>query len=351
MEFAKRSTALKGMELIMKTSLCACLLLYGIGCALTSGVMGQSGSIRVTYYAPAWGPGTNDTEVVYFLKQVTFESDRDVIERVYLCSIQPDGGGRREIAQLWKDDGQSFENYANAVTMEVNPATKRAAIGVAWGERGGIFVVGLDGKELQRVWPKEWDKERPDGAGYPTWSPDGQWIAFEEKRTSKGGGYDYRQIVKCRPDGTGYIRLTERDGYKINIQPAWSPTTNVIAYVHHPNGYPGQRFLWLMDGDGNHKRDTKIWGDFPRWSPDGKFILHSSKVLDAVTAELKTDKPTTVWNRGRLIFPKWGKKGLVSVGPLDISFASTEEEVIRQLLKNLSRQGRVSDLDKETFRW
>jgi Tol biopolymer transport system component len=317
------------------------------GCAFTSGVLGQSGVIRVTYYAPAWGPNEKGEEVVYFLKQVSFESDRDAEDRIYFCSVKPDGTDRQEIAQLWKDEGQSFENYANAVTMEVNPATKRAAIGVAWGERGGIFVVGLDGKELKRVWPKAWEQERPDGAGYPTWSPDGQWIAFEEKRTSKGGGYDYRQIVKCRPDGTGYIRLTERDGYKINIQPAWSPTTNVIAYVHHPNGYPGQRYLWLMDGDGNHKRDTKIWGDFPRWSPDGNEILFSEGILvNPVSGEkLRILKPHPK------MFAKWGKTGYVFVGPLHIGVIDLGVTKATPILNNLSRKAGLRDLEKEEFRW
>ena len=338
------------MHTPMRITSCFISPLLGLicsGCALATAALGESGSIRIIYYAPAWGPDTNGDEVVYFLKQVTLETAAEEQDRIYLCSIKSDGTQRKEIAWLWKDANppQSFEPSSTAVQMEVNAATRHAAIGVEWGDRGGVFIVGLDGKGLQKVFPKEWEKNRPTGASYPTWSPDGQWIAFEEKRTEKG--YDHRQIVKCHPDGSGYAHLTERDEFKINIQPAWSPITNLIAFVHYPHHYPGGCFLWLMEANGTNKRDTGVLGKYPRWSPDGKLILQdSAKVVDPVSGKqlrrLVPDLP---------MWPKWGHDSFVCVGPGGLDITDILGKVTRKLLVNAAGRAKASTLDQERLRW
>lgn len=293
----------------------------------------------MTYYAPAWGPNTNGEEVVYFLKQVTFESESEQRTRIYFCSIKPDGADRREIAWLWKDQpDQFFENFSSGVTMDVNAATRRAAIGVQLGQRSGIFVVGLNGRDFRSVWPKEWNQDRPHDVGHPTWSPDGQWVAFGEVRDELGK--QTSRIVKCRPDGADYARLTEPDG--ANYTPAWSPQGDLIAYVSDM-----ELHLFLMKPDGSEKRDTKQWGRYPTWSPDGHYILHEGIwLIDANTGMKVRD-----WKGAWKAYPKWGKNGFVCVGPLDISLTDPEGNVTHPLLKNVSRRGTASDLEKEAFRW
>ncbi|HTS18504.1 MAG TPA: hypothetical protein VMP11_13100 [Verrucomicrobiae bacterium] len=312
------------------------------GCAVTSAVLGQSGTIGVIYYAPAWGPDEKGEEVAYFLKQVDIEAPAHGENRIYFCSIKPDGSQRREIAQLWKDQpDQWFEPYATAVTMDINAATKRAAIGVEQGNRSGVFIVDLDGKNFKPLWPKEWNEDRPKTAGYPTWSPDGKWIAFEEYRFE--GGTNLYRIAKMRGDASGYTPLTDRD--KCNMQPAWSPKGDEIAYVNYPRYYPGPSYLSLTNPDGSEKRVTKQWGDYPRWSPDGQqILLEGTWVIDAGGAKVRNWHPFG-------IFPKWGKGGFVSVGPLDINISDPEGKFSRYIMKNVSRRGTASDLVKESFRW
>lgn len=331
------------MQLSLAVGTFVCL----VGCALTSAVMGQTGSIRVMYYAPAWGPNTNGEEIAYFLKQVTYEAPRTHENRIYLCSIKPDGSQRVEIAQLWKDQpDQWIEPYATAATMEINAATKRAAIGVEQGQRSGVFIVNQDGKGFQVLWPKEWSGDRPTTAGYPTWSPDGKWIAFHEHRFEKGN--DYFRIAKMRPDATEYTPLTERDSF--NKQPTWSPKSDAIAYVSDQISNRARNIhavnLWLMNSDGSEKRDTRQWGRYPRWSPDGRTILLEGAILvDSVSG-----KKIKGWD-GSWIYPKWGNGGFLSVGPLDIGITDSSGKTSRQLLKNVSYLGGHSNFDEETFRW
>lgn len=318
------------------------VILAFAGCAVTSTVLGQSGSMRVIYYAPAWGPNEEGEEVVYFLKQVTFESGREQQNRIYLCSVKPDGSARKEIAELWAEKrDQWFESYATAATMEINAKTKRAAIGVEQGRMSGVFIVDLNGKNFHALWPKEWNEDRPTLAGYPTWSPDGNWIAFHEHRFEKG--FYYYRIVKMRPDTTDYTPLTERNGGY--AMPAWSPEGDLIACVQLRIFH-----LWLMKPDGSEKQDTKVWGRYPRWSPDGSFISFASTVF-SVLEQKPVPPPTKVWNRTGLVFPKWGKSGLLSVGPQGVSVSSTDKEFICELLRNTLRRGSSGDWVKETFRW
>jgi len=324
------------MIMVLRLIIGAVFLVETMGCAVLG--QGGKGAISVIYYAPAWGPNTNDEEVVYFLKQVTFQSAATEQSRIYFCSIKPDGTERREIAWLWKDKPDQFlEPFATAAHMEINPVTRRAALGIELGERGGIFVFKLDGSDFQSVWPKEWNEDRPTKAGYPTWSPDGEWLAFHEYRFEKG--FNHYRIAKMRPDASDYTPLTERNA--TNYQPAWSPNGDLIAYVSHKEVH-----LYLMKPDGSAKRDTKVWGRYPRWSPDGKFILHSGlSLVDAQAA-----KQIKVW-RGAWIYPRWGTTGFLSVGPSDISIADLEGKQSKQLLGNVSRRADAGSIERKEFRW
>jgi Tol biopolymer transport system component len=270
------------------------------------------------------------------LKQVTAETATDEQNLIYLCSIKPDGTERKEIAQLWKDHpDQFFENYSTAAFLDVNAKTKQAALGVEQAQRGGLFVFNLDGTGFRPLWPKEWNADRPTKAGYPTWSPDGRWIAFHEHRFVKG--FYYYRIVKIRPDLTEYTPLTEREGnYAL---PAWSPVGNLIACVDLKASH-----LWLMKPDGSERRDTGIWGLHPRWSPDGKLILHdSAKVVDA-----ETGKQVRRFQPDLPMWPKWGKTKFVSVGPDGIHTTESDGTGTRRLLTNARGRG---DIEKETSRW
>ena len=88
---------------------------------------------------------------------------------------------------------------------------------------------------------------KPSGFFRPSWSPDGQWIAFSSDRLTEwtghenGAGAGHRQtlsIYVIRPDGTGLKRLT--DGTRSSGTPQWSADSKRVVFYEVPAG-PGGR--------------------------------------------------------------------------------------------------------------
>ena len=105
----------------------------------------------------------------------------------------------------------------------------------------------------------------------PSWSPDGQQIAFVSWRDgdNRGGG---NEIYVIGADRQGLKRVThDLVGQQ---SPSFSPDGQRIAYYASHNGF---RHIYVIDTDGkNRKRLThneeNHWG--PTWSPDGQTIAY-----------------------------------------------------------------------------
>lgn len=103
---------------------------------------------------------------------------------------------------------------------------------------------------------------------YPSWSPDGESIAFMSNATG-----DF-EIYVMAVNGTALSRLTNapgRDG-----APVWSPDGARIAFESYRDGAPE---IYVMNADGSDQRNLTHHSAsdiHPVWSPDGKWIMFSS---------------------------------------------------------------------------
>ena len=131
-----------------------------------------------------------------------------------------------------------------------------------------IYVADQSGGDLKRLTVSK----MPDVS--PVWNPKtGAQIAWVSGRTG------LPQIYTMESDGTNAQRITD-GGYAVS--PSWSPNGQFLAFswfrTYGP-GAPGAQDIYLMD------IASKQWvqlthdggrNDFPSWSPDGRHIVFQS---------------------------------------------------------------------------
>lgn len=131
-----------------------------------------------------------------------------------------------------------------------------------------IYTVDVVGGDLRRLT----SSRGPDVS--PTWNPKtNAQIAWVSGRTG------LPQIYTMSSDGTNVVRVTDQ-GYAVS--PSWSPNGQFLAFAWIRNygpGAPGASDIYVMDVA------SKQWvqlthdggrNDFPSWSPDGRHIVFQS---------------------------------------------------------------------------
>ncbi len=101
----------------------------------------------------------------------------------------------------------------------------------------------------------------------PTWSPDGNLIAYSSAR---GGNFD----IWAQPVGEGDpIQVTKSPAH--DWQPDWSPQGNRLVFRSERD----EGGLYVVPVLGGNERKLTSFGYRPRWSPDGSQILFYSAIL------------------------------------------------------------------------
>lgn len=188
--------------------------------------------------------------------------------------------------------------------------------------RGKIFLASLE----EEPKPKLLFKARGRNAN-PTWSPDGEKLAFVSSREDHSfiGIYDFKdeKISWMSPS-------VDRDGYAV-----WSPCGKFVAFIRFPGtvsvSFRGGEKFWLMVADVESRQAHLIWecpnktGGFSqyypsktlRWAADGTLVFYSEhekwmhlyslsvkekKIISLTPGEYEVEDSFLSWDRKTLIF-------------------------------------------------
>jgi len=166
-----------------------------------------------------------------------------------------------------------------------------------------IYTVSAAGGNLKRLT----EGRHPDVS--PTWNPKtNAQIAWVSGRTG------LPQIYTMASDGTNVVRMTDQ-GYAVS--PSWSPNGQFLAFAwvrHYGPGAPGASDIYVMD------IASKQWvqlthdggrNDFPSWSPDGRHIVFQSNrtgKLQIWTILADGSEPRQLTTQGENSQPNWSFK-------------------------------------------
>ncbi len=210
-------------------------------------------------WSPSWSPDG---------KQITFMSDRDGNFEIYV--MDADGGNQLNLTNNPDDD--RYPSWS--------PNGERIAFASWDGEVKNfvitfeIYVMDADGGNQLNLTNNPFDDR------HPSWSPDSERIVFASAREghfrSKFGITDEIYVIDA--DGGNEQRLTENR--QNDWFPSWSPDGERIAFASDRKGDFANFEIYVMDADGgNLQRLTENRRDdwFPSWSLDGERITFGSR--------------------------------------------------------------------------
>jgi TolB protein len=192
-----------------------------------------------TNLSPAWSPDG---------RNLAFSSSRSGDPEIWIADAN--GGGSRRITSFRGPD----------VSPVFNPKTGSQ---IAWVSGRStnlpqLFIMDTDGSAVTRL---------TDG-GYatsPSWSPNGQFLAFAWDRKYGPGAPGGQDIYVMEIATKRWIQVTHDTG-RCDF-PSWSPDGRHIVYASSADGKADHTRIWSMLADGTQRRPlTGPGADMPNWS-------------------------------------------------------------------------------------
>jgi Tol biopolymer transport system component len=222
-----------------------------------------------------WSP---DGDRILFTKR---DPEREGDDITYFQSdiyvINADGSDETRLTDLvGEETGPTWSPDGEQIAFSTSTGT---------GEEGDIYVMSSDGTELTRL------TDLPGVETEPVWSPDGERIAFSTEWVDRADVY----VVSS--DGSELRRLT--DPAVGETSPAWSPDGDMLAFYRETDR--GSR-IGIASEDGSDRREVvpptedELAISAPVWSPDGKQLTFTDQ--------------STVWlvdSDGRNVREVWSK--------------------------------------------
>ena len=196
---------------------------------------------------PTWSPDS---------QQIAFQSREDGDHEIHVINV--DGSGLTKLTDndaadvfpAWSPDGRFIAFSSNRPKSEfgrqLTEAARREYAMAAAATDFEIYIMNSDGSGTFN-----WTQTTSLWDSIPSWSPDGDWIAFEARPhltfTQRGSA---RDIYIKRFDGSNLTNVSNAraQGQEGNKGPiVWSPDSNRIAFVTARYGTPKVQSVKLID--------------------------------------------------------------------------------------------------------
>lgn len=166
-----------------------------------------------------------------------------------------------EVRQQLKDASKNIQNFS------LSPTGKRALFEA----RGEIFTVPEKHGSVRNLTNTSGVAER-----YPTWSPDGKYVAYFADNTG-----EYELYIQPG-DGKGKARQITSGGSVYRYAPVWAPNSKGIAF----SDKTGQLFVLNIDDGKPEAVDRDEWTFMNRfsWSPDSRWLAYSKNMPNRLAA-------------------------------------------------------------------
>jgi TolB protein len=181
----------------------------------------------------------------------------------------PTGAAIRIVGADGSDDRFVLQTAAYDPAPTWSPDGER----LAFSDQGDLWTAGADGSGAERI------TQTPEPEGTPTWSPDGTEIAFVVEDGCCSSGID-----AVRPDGTGRRTIVApppppAGGVNFYQYPDWAPGGGRLVFAHERSCEATGQHLHFVnrDGTGGPAPDEGYFcylvTTHPSWSPDGARIV------------------------------------------------------------------------------